>query len=56
MKGNQEDKPAQYLYYPNGKKKALLVHILGTNDCPQCWERELNHYTDGNKVYKRIIE
>jgi len=55
--GNQEDKDPQYLYYPNGvTKKAVLVHILKSGDCPSCWEKLENHFTDGQKVYKRIME
>ena len=44
----------QYLYYPNGDKKAVLVHILKDGDCPACYEKEDNLFTDRNKVYQRI--
>jgi hypothetical protein len=55
LKYNQENvEPKQYLYYPNGDKKAVLVHILKEGDCPKCYEEKENHFTDGVKVYKRI--
>lgn len=47
--------PRQYLYYPSGKPKAVLVHILKDGDCPSCYEKDSNLFTDGNKVYSRII-
>lgn len=52
---NQENiKPKKYLYYPSGLEKAELVHILKDGDCPACYEKKDNLFTDGNKVYKRI--
>lgn len=53
--GNQEDKEPQYIYYPNGEKKAQLIHLLGRGDCPSCWEKQKHVFTDGIKVYKRIV-
>ena len=53
--GNQEHlEKRQYTYDKEGNKKAILVHILGRNDCPRCWEKQSNHYTDGSKVYKKL--
>ena len=52
MKGNQNE--TAFLYYPSGKKKAVLVHILGDNECPKKWEADGNHFTDGRKIYKRL--
>lgn len=46
--------PEEYLYYPNGEKKAVLVHILQNSECPCNWEKDGNHFTDKNKVYKRL--
>lgn len=43
------------LYYPNGKKKAVLVHVLRDGECPCKWEDKLHHFTDGKKVYKRVV-
>ena len=52
---NQLDiEPKQYLYYRNGQPKAVLVHILRDGDCPSCYERDGNLFTDGNKVFKRL--
>ena len=54
---NQENiYPKQYLYYPNGKPKAELIHILSRKDCPRCYEKDRMNFTYGNKVYKRITE
>lgn len=53
--GNQEHlQERQYLYHRSGRPKAILVHILGRGDCPRCWEKQENHFTDGVKVYKKI--
>lgn len=52
---NQEGKEPQYLYYPNGNKKAVLVHILGSGDCPRCYEELENHHSDGIRIYKKIV-
>ena len=54
LKGNQEGKDPQYLYYPTGVKKALLIHILGRSECAKCWQEEQGVFTDKNKVYRRI--
>lgn len=53
--GNQEHLPEnkkQFLYHKNGNKKAVLVHILGKGDCPRCWQKKENHFTDNVNVYK----
>ena len=55
--GNQENVPEaskKYRYDKIGRKKAVLVHILGKGDCPRCWEKLQNHYTDGSEVWKRL--
>lgn len=53
--GNLENvEPKQYVFNKAGQKKAVLVHRLGRNDCPRCWEKLNDHYTDGNKVYKKL--
>ena len=52
--GNQEGKEPVYDHYPTGLRRAILVHILGAGECAKCWEKDLNHYTDGQKVFKRI--
>lgn len=53
--GNQEHlEKKQYVYDRAGRKKAILVHILGKGDCPRCWQKDSNYYTDGKKVYKRL--
>lgn len=55
LKFNQENvEPKQYLYYPNGDKKAVLVHILKNGDCSACYEKDSRLFTDKNKVYQRI--
>jgi hypothetical protein len=46
--------PEKYLFFPNGEKKAVLVHILRNGECPKKWERLPNHFTDKREVYKRI--
>ena len=46
--------PEEYLYYPNGEKKAVLIHILQDGECPCNWEKDGNNFTDGRKVYKRL--
>lgn len=52
---NQKDiEPKQYLYYPGGQTKAVLVHVLKNGDCSACYEKEDNLFTDGKKVYQRI--
>ena len=54
-KGSEENiSNKQYLYHKSGEKKAELVHILKNGDCPRCWEKKENHFTDGVKVYKKI--
>ena len=56
MTGNQENKEKrQYLYFPDGREKAVLVHILKDGECPCNWEKITHHFTDGSKVYKRIV-
>jgi len=53
--GNQEHlEKKEYLYYPNGQEKAVVIHILSNGECAKCWEEDGNNFTDGNKVYKRI--
>lgn len=53
--GNREGvDPPVYDHYPTGVRRAVLVHVLGDGDCPKCWEEKENHYTDGNKVYKKV--
>lgn len=55
--GNQENlryKVYDYHPTPNKIKRAVLVHILSEGECSKCWEEDGNHYTDGNKVFKRI--
>lgn len=52
MKGNQDE--TEFLYYPSGMKKAVLVHILGNSECPKKWEADGNHFTDKRNVYRRI--
>jgi hypothetical protein len=52
---NQENvEPKQYIYYPSGLEKAILVHILKESDCSACYEKKDNLFTDGKKVYQRI--
>ena len=52
---NQENvEPKQYIYYPSGLEKAILVHILKESDCSACYEKRDNLFTDGIKVYQRI--
>ena len=52
---NQKDSEnPEYLYFPGGKKKAVLVHILKPGDCPACYEKDPMNFTDGTKVYRRI--
>lgn len=55
--GNQESLPddqRKYRFNKDGSKKAILVHILGRGDCPRCFEKVENNYTDGNEVWRRI--
>lgn len=53
--GNQENKiKKQYAYYPNGNKKAVVIHILDAGECPCKWEDNPQNYSDGNKIYRRL--
>lgn len=55
--GNQEnipEKDKKYRYDKTGRKKSVLVHILKRSDCPRCWQKLDNHYTDGVQVWKKI--
>lgn len=53
--GNQEHlETRKYKYTKDGKKKAILMHILDRDDCPRCWEKLENHYTDRTEVWKRL--
>ena len=46
--------PKQYLRYPSGIIKAELVHILKSDDCPSCYEKDRRNFTDGFNVWRRI--
>lgn len=53
--GNKENVyPKKYVFDKAGRPKAVLVHVLGKGDCPRCWEKLHDHYTDGVKVYKKM--
>ena len=52
---NQIGKPPEYLYYSTGVKKAVLVHIIRDGVCPCKYEELLHHFSDGKKIYKRLL-
>lgn len=57
--GNKEHLPEdqkEYILDKKGNKKAILIHVLGNDDCPKCWQELDNHFTDGNKVYRKVID
>lgn len=52
---NQENVSVKcYAYFPNGNKKAILVHILNDSTCPCKYEELPNHYIDGKNIYKKL--
>lgn len=46
--------PKQYLRYPSGIIKSVLVHILKNDDCPSCYEKDPMNFTDGRNVWRRV--
>ena len=42
------------LKFPNGSIKAEFIRFLKPGECPCKKEALPNHFTQGNKVYKRI--
>jgi hypothetical protein len=41
-------------FYPNGSIKAKFIRYLKSGECCCNFDNDPDHYTDGNKVYKKI--